>query len=253
MKSVHTTVAAIALAIVVAATLAGCGSQPATPAAGSSPSSTPSATAPANPATTPAPTQTPRSGTTSPAPASRVVSSRLAYPWHWPNDVGRPGRVTHAYPVPPVPELVRISVGDHTGDHGQVRYYRMSFTFTTAFPSYRFAWASALIGDASGKPIPIKGTDTLKIVFTRARAHAADGTRSTIIAQPGRPIGYPWMTDFAQAGDFEGVLTYGIGVTRPILNSNPQTSVRAYEIETVAASGQHLYVVAIDIAAGMHV
>ena len=89
-------------------------------------------------------------------------------------------------------------------------------------------------------------------MFTQARAHTADGTRSTIIAQPGRPIGYPWMTDFAQAGDFEGVLTYGIGVTRPIPHSNPQTSVRAYEVETVTASGQHLYVVAIDIAAGTH-
>jgi hypothetical protein len=135
---------------------------------------------------------------------------------------------------------------------GVTPYYRMSFTFTTAFPAYHFEWAD-LVGDASGKPIAIKGTDTLKIVFTQARAHTADGTRSTIIVQPGRPIGYPWMTDFAQAGDFEGVLTYGIGVTRPILLSNPQTSIRAYEVETVTASGQHRYVVAIDIAAGTHV
>jgi hypothetical protein len=252
MKPIRTTVAGLALAIVVPATLAACGSQPPSPAAGTSPSSTPSATAPASPGSTPAPTQTPGPGATPPAPASQVVSSRVAYPWHWPNDVGRPGRVTHAYPVPPVPELVRMSIGDHTGDHGQVPYYRMSFTFTTAFPSYRFEWAK-LVGDASGKVIPLRGTDSLKIVFTQARAHTADGTRSTIVSQPGRPIGDPWMTDFAQAGDFEGVLTYGIGVTRPILQSNPQPSVRAYEVETVTATGQHLYIVAIDIAAGPHV
>ena len=66
--------------------------------------------------------------------------------------------------------------------------------------------------DASGQVVPLRGTDTLKIVFTQAQAHTADGTRSTIISQPGRPIGYPFMTDFAQAGDFEGILTYGIGV-----------------------------------------
>jgi len=55
-------------------------------------------------------------------------------------------------------------------------------------------------------------------VFTQAQAHAADGTRSTIISQPGRPTGYRIMTDFAQAGDFEGVLTYGIGApARPCI------------------------------------
>jgi hypothetical protein len=252
MKPIRTTVAGLTLAIVVPATLAACGSQPASPAAGSSPSSTPSATAPARPGSSPAPPQTPGPGTTSPTPAIRVVSSRVAYPWHWPNDVGRPGRVAHSYPVPPVPELVRISVGYHPGEHGQRPYNRMSFTFTTAFPSYRFAWASELVGDASGKVIPLRGTDVLKIVFVQVRAHTADGTRSTIVSQPGRPIGYPWMTDFAQAGDFEGVLTYGISTTRPVLHANPQTAVRAYEVEVITAAGQHHYVVAIDINAAQH-
>ena len=72
-------------------------------------------------------------------------------------------------------------------------------------------------------------------------------------AEPGQ-LPYNRMSfTFAQAGDFEGVLTYGIGVTRPTLPSNPQVPVRAYEIETVTATGQHLYVVAIDIDAGHHV
>ena len=151
MKSVRTAVAAAALAIaVVPVTLAGCGSQPATPAA--TPSSTPTATAPVSPATTPAPIQTPGPGATSPTPSIRVVSSRLPYPWHWPNDLARPGLVTHSYPVPPVPELVQISVGYHPA----------------------------------------------------------------------------------------------------VLISNPQTYVRAYEVEVVTAAGQHRYVVAIDINAAQH-
>ena len=57
------------------------------------------------------------------------------------------------------------------------------------------------------------------------------------------------MTDYARAGDYEGVLTYGIGYTRAVLLSNPQTYVRAYEVEVVTAAGQHRYVVAIDINA----
>jgi hypothetical protein len=252
MKSVRTAVAGAALAIaMVPVTLAGCGSQPATPAVTPSPSSTPTATAPASPGA-PAPTHTPGPGATSPAPSIRVVSSQLAYPWHWPNDPARPGRVAHSYPVPPMPELVRISVGHHPGEHGQLPYNRMSFTFTRAFPSYHFEWASQLVSDASGKMIPLAGTDVLKVVFDQAGAHSADGTRSTIVSQPGRPIGYQSMTDYAQAGDYEGVLTYGIGYTRAVPLSNPQTYVRAYEVETVTAAGQHRYVVAIDINAAQH-
>ena len=250
MKSARTTAAAIVLAIAaVPVTLAACGSQPAAPVA--APSSTPSATAPASPSVTPtqAPTGTPVPGATSPAPAVRVVSSRLAYPWHWPNDADRPGSVRHTAAVPPVPELVQIRVGDHPAQHGQLPYDRMSFTFTTAFPSYHFEWVSQLISDASGKVVPLAGTDVLKVVFDQAQAHSADGTRSTIVSQPGRPIGDPAMTDYAQAGDFEGVLTYGIGTTRPVPLSNPQALVRAYEVETATAAGQHRYVVAIDISA----
>ena len=72
------------------------------------------------------------------------------------------------------------------------------------------------------------------------------------MSQPARHIGYECMTDFAQAGDYEGVLSYGIGVTRHIPHSNPQRTVRAYEVELVNAAGQHRYVVAIDINAGQH-
>jgi hypothetical protein len=251
MKSVRTAVAGSALAIaMVPVTLAGCGSQPATPAA--TPASTPTATAPASPGTTPAPPQTPGPGANAPTPSIRVVSSRLAYPWHWPNDPARPGRVAHSYPVPPIPGLVQISVGYHPVEHGQLPYNRMSFSFTQAFPSYHFEWVSQLVSDASGKVVPLAGTDVLKVVFDQAQAHSADGTRSTIVSQPGRPIGYQSMTDYAQAGDYEGVLTYGIGYTRAVPLSNPQTYVRAYEVETVTAAGQHRYVVAIDINAALY-
>ncbi len=124
--------------------------------------------------------------------------------------------------MPPVPELVQISVGHHPEEHGQLPYSRMSFTFTRSFPSYHFDWVTQLVSDASGKVVPLAA------------------------------IGYPSMTDFARAGDYEGVLTYGIGYTRAVLLSNPQTYVRAYEVEVVTAARQHRYVVAIDINAAQH-
>jgi hypothetical protein len=185
-----------------------------------------------------------------PAPtgSARVLSSRLAYPWHWPNDVTAPGRVTHAPAVPPVPKLVQISVGSHPGEPGERPFNRMSFAFTTAFPSYRFEFADKLVSDPGGQMIPLGGLGVLEIVFTRAQAHTADGTRSSVISKPAPHIGYQRMAGYAQGGDFEGVLTYGIGVTWPVPHSNPQFAVRAYEVET-ATAGQHRYIVAIDIDA----
>jgi hypothetical protein len=147
-----------------------------------------------------------------------------------------------------VPELVTIGAGDHPSDRGGQAFNRMSFTFTTAFPSYRFEFTDALIADPSGTHVPLKGLGVLTIVFTKAQAHNSETTRSSIVSRPGRNLGLSCMVDYAQAGDFEGALTYGIGITWPIPHSNPQFAVRAYEVERVTASGQHLYTVAIDIA-----
>jgi len=246
-------VALAPIAALVLAVLGGCASGVAQP--GAAPSSAPSAsaspTATASPSLTPSVTpsaSTPAPRTSAPAPFDRVVLSRVAYQWAWPNMPG-PGRVTHTYSVPPVPQLVRIGVGDHLRDPGERPFNRMSFTFTTAFPGYRFQYTDTLTGDASGKVIPLKGPGVLTIVFTQVQAHTADGTRSSITVQPGRDLGLVRMVDYAQAGDFEGVLTYGVGIAWPIPHSNPQIPVRVYEVETVTPSGQHLYTVALDVDA----
>ncbi len=177
-----------------------------------------------------------------------MLTARVSYPWHWPNDAAEPGRVTHTYPVPPVPELVQISVGDHPGAAGERPYNRMSFTFTTAFPSYRIEFADHLVADPRGDVISLRGMGVLAIVFTTAQAHTVAGT-SSIVSQPAESIGFGRMVDYARAGDYEGVLTYGIGIAWPNAHSNPQIAVRAYEVEVVTASGSHLYVVAIDVDA----
>ena len=179
--------------------------------------------------------------------AGQVVSSRLAYQWNWPNDTGRPGVVQHTQHVPPVPALVTIGVGDHPSDPGERPFNRMSFTFDTGFPGYRFFFADRLYGDGTGEPIALAGRGVLVVRFSVARAHSADGTRSTITSQPPANLGLRRMVGYARAGDFEGVLTYGIGITWPNPRSNPQIQVRAYEVERVTAQGQHRFVVAIDV------
>jgi len=247
-----TTTVSIASAAALLTILPACGraseaGQPGTgPTSSASTSVTPTGQAPAS-GPSPAASQ-PGSVTASPSASSPVLSFRLAYPWHWPNDTAMPGRVTHASAVPPVPELIQIRVGSHPAASGDRAYDRISFNFTDGFPSYRIEFAGQLVSDPGGKVIPLGGQGVLHIVFAGAQAHTADGTKSSIISQPSSVIGFQRMTDYAQAGDFEGVLSYGIGITWPIAHSNPQFPVRAYEEETVAG-GQHRYTVAIDIDA----
>lgn len=234
---------AVTLALVPLAACAGRGSGP---SSGSSPpAATPSTSAPSTSAPAPTAQPTPPSATT--GPAGRVVSSRLAYQWNWPNDATRPGVVRHVQHVPPVPALVAIGVGDHPRDPGERPSNRMSFTFDTGFPGYRFAFAETLYADGSGAPIALAGSGVLVVRFSTAQAHSADGTRSTVISKPPTNLGLRRMASYAQAGDYEGVLTYGIGISWPNPHSNPQIQVRAYEVERVTAQGQHQFVVAIDV------
>jgi len=232
---------ALVIPVLVLGALAGCGSSaPSGAAAPPSPSGSPAAPSSPAPVTTASPTP--------PAPTPTVVSSRVSYPWHWPGDVNRPGQVQHSYPVPPLPRLIAIGAGSHPAQQAERAYDRMSFTFTTTFPGYQFSFTKTLVADPSGKPVKLAGNGVLKVTFRLAQAHTASG-RSSVAVQPPAQLGLNRMASWAQAGDFEGVVTIGIGVTWPSSQSNPQIPVRATEVEKVTARGRHLYVVAIDIDA----
>jgi hypothetical protein len=185
---------------------------------------------------------------TQPAPAGRVVSARVAYPWHWPNDTSQPATIQHHYPVPPLPELVAIGAGDHPATTAERWYNRMTFAFSSAFPSYQIRFGTTLVGDPSGRTIPLAGDGVLQVTFRQAQAHTAAGSPS-VQAQPPAHLGYRRMTAWAPAGDNEGVLSYGIGISWPDKPATPHFAVRAVEIEKVTAQGQHRYIVAIDIDA----
>ncbi len=56
-------------------------------------------------------------------------------------------------------------------------------------------------------------------------------------------VGYKAIAGYAQAGDFEGVITYGVGSFRTVPNSNVQPKVRVFEV----SKADGLYIVAVDI------
>lgn len=215
--------------------LAGCGSSGTPPPTSSSPPSGTSATTAAPSKTAPAATES-STGT--------VISSVVTYGWRWPNDVNHPASVHHTYAVPPLPVLRAVSVGRHESEHPG--YDRISFTFTGTFPSYDLLWVRTVTTDPKGEPLALAGDGVLRIRFTQADAHDANGT-GTVVSSPPRHVGYPAIEEYAQAGDFEGVLTFAVSSFRTIHESNAQTAVRTVEVTTSDGAGGVRCTVAVDI------
>ena len=104
------------------------------------------------------------------------------------------------------PTLTSIRAAHHTG------YDRIVFGFTSdRLASHNTAYVARLIADPSGKVIPIRGRAILRIVFTPAAAHNSKGrpTSPTSIT-----FSLPEIKQVKKAGDFEGYVSYGIGLAK---------------------------------------
>lgn len=183
-------------------------------------------------------------GGTSGGQGQGVVSSKVALAWQWPNLNGGPYAVKHSYPVPPLPVLRAISVGRHEDENPA--FDRISFTFTGTFPSYDLLYVSWLDAQPSGNSLSLDGDGFLRVRFVQAVAHDASG-HSTVQSGTSRYVGYRAIAAYAQAQDFEGVVTYGVGSFRTVQNSNVQPRVRAIEVKKTDGQGGFRYIVAIDI------
>jgi hypothetical protein len=143
-------------------------------------------------------------------------------------------------PAPPLPYLVGIYVGNHPPS-----YQRISFYFRGAFPPYRFQYVRQVTSDGSGAPVSLSGNSFLSIVFLSAQAHLENGS-SSVLEKPPASIGFPNLRSYAPAGDFEGHVSYGLGIqTAP--NSDQVLRIRAGELRKTDGSGGTLYVVHFDV------
>ena len=104
------------------------------------------------------------------------------------------------------PTLVDVRAGRHPG------FDRVVFEFRGAVPQHTVRYVGQLVEDGSGKPVSVAGAADLEVVFHGANAHAEDGTPSV---RPKRfSPGLTAVKDVAQIGDFEAVVSYGIGLDR---------------------------------------
>jgi hypothetical protein len=104
------------------------------------------------------------------------------------------------------PQLVDIRAAHHPG------YDRVVFQFAGPLPSRRYVrYVDRLIGDPSGLPVRIAGRAILEATFSPAAAHNDTGTATA----PERiSFALPNVMTVVRSGDFEAVLSYGIGLAR---------------------------------------
>jgi hypothetical protein len=190
----------------------------------------------------------PASGTggASGQPADDGGSYQVRYGWAVPSTRTE---VVNRVPVPltpppgiPLPYLMEI----HTGDHAQESpgYGRISFYFRGAFPGYNFNYAAQVLTEAKGDPISLEGNAFLRIQFVDAQAHNNSGA-STVRSAANQHIGFRNLRSYRPAGDFEGHLSFGLGI-QVAPGSDQVLPIRVGELKKPDGNGGFFYVVAFD-------
>lgn len=180
-------------------------------------------------------------------PTASVQNYKITYGWAVPSTTASI-RNTVNIPIggpsePPLPYLVGIYVGDHP--EGNPRYQRVSFYFRGALPSYNLAYVAKLTDEGRGAPVALTGNAVLRIGFVDAQAHDNNGA-STVKATPKNPIGYQNLKSYAFAGDFEGHVTYGLGL-QVAAGSDQALKIRAGQLKKSDGAGGSFYVVFVDV------
>jgi hypothetical protein len=144
-------------------------------------------------------------------------------------------------PAPPLPCLVEITSSQHPDQNPP--YEEFAFRFSGAFPTYEIVYG-APTKEGTGNPVELPGTKAvLTAKFEQAQAHQDANT--CIQSEPGSPVNLPVVHSYVQAGDNEGVVTYGIGIGEGSDADDGQGSLRVVESQVEDAAGTG-YVVALQ-------
>jgi hypothetical protein len=109
--------------------------------------------------------------------------------------------------APVVPTLTQVSAAHHYG-HDQ-----LVFQFRGGVPAkYSARYVSRVIGDASGLPVNVVGSALLQVRFTPAAGHNEKGIVTYGAIR--RTYALPAIIQVVNAGDFESVLSFGVGLAQ---------------------------------------
>ena len=109
--------------------------------------------------------------------------------------------------APVVPALTQITAAHHPG------FDRVVFQFRGGVPVQHTArYVSQVIADPSGLPVTVTGGAKLLVRFSPATGHNAQGMVTYGAAQ--RTYTLPEVIGVVKAGDFESVLSFGVGLAK---------------------------------------
>jgi hypothetical protein len=102
-------------------------------------------------------------------------------------------------------ELFAIATGCHA------TFDRFVIRGRLATPGYAVRYVDKVIADGSGKTVSLLGTKRIHVVIRPARGHTSGGT--DLLPSVLTPL-CPNLRQVKGAGDFEGVVSFGIGLRR---------------------------------------
>jgi hypothetical protein len=89
---------------------------------------------------------------------------------------------------------------------------RVVFEFSGGLPRHRVVHVDRLFADGSGRRVHVAGRALLRVRFEPAQAHTDDGVATDAPRRVAFPL--PNVMTAVRAGDFEGVVTYGLGLAK---------------------------------------
>jgi hypothetical protein len=102
--------------------------------------------------------------------------------------------------------LEHVRVARHPG------FDRVVFEFASGTPAWSARYVSKVVHDGSGKPVALPGAAFLHVVFHGASIDRARAGGPDIVRTPR----FPTLLRLKEAGDFEGVVSFGLGLRRRV-------------------------------------
>jgi hypothetical protein len=99
--------------------------------------------------------------------------------------------------------------GVATGCHPTFDRFVIRTRFGT--PRYDVRYVKRIVADGSGRPVALLGAKRIRVVIRNARGHTQGGTNLLPRVRTPR---CPNLRQLKTAGDFEGVVSFGLGLRR---------------------------------------
>jgi hypothetical protein len=135
----------------------------------------------------------------SPAPATAAPSTSSPAPSVQPGGPAQACSQAGTY-------LTAVRTGEHSG------YDQVVFQFSGMLPGYTIQRVQAVYSDPKGTPVPLAGQSYLRVVFHGTSAACPQPPHQTYIGPSVLTPYYPQLLTVTAAGDFEGVLSFGVGL-----------------------------------------